>query len=152
MFNTYFLNDYLNYKWRKAVSTHCQHLLLSFPWPRAGLLAVLPLTFRVWNHFLCAICRTESEFSIDSQKGLFQSYEHWDPASTDLTWKTKKGHVWPTYPWLPISTCCKNPWESFQVFYVHKRHLGLQLFAMGQGRISILLSRVQSSAPVLQNP
>ena len=36
-----------------------------------NLLAVLPLTLRAWNQFLCAIPRTESEFSTDIQKDLF---------------------------------------------------------------------------------
>ena len=38
---------------------------------QCNLLAVLPLTLRAWNQFLCAIPRTESEFSIDIQKDLF---------------------------------------------------------------------------------
>lgn len=38
---------------------------------QCNFLVVLPLTLRAWNQFLCAIPRTESEFSIDIQKDLF---------------------------------------------------------------------------------
>lgn len=39
----------------------------------------------------------------------------------------------PPFPWPPIATSCKNPWESFQTFTFIKGYLRLLPSAVGQG-------------------
>lgn len=134
MLNAYFLN------YKGIINEERQfHPLLMSPFllPQTKcLLAILSLTLRVWNQFLSVIPRTGSEFSIDIQKGLFQSCEPRNPClSPPQTWpkRQRRDVLGPPYSWPPFQLAVKTLGKVSKHFAFRRGHLRVLFSAVGQG-------------------